>query len=218
MDTDGRMEKTGIPAPLVTAYLNAQGIIPEKTENFSMLFLFSLGITKGKWGTLNSALLSFKQDYDANTPLTEIMPNLVRANPGHAFMGLRDLGDAMFRSMSDLRLAQLASAAFEQLPRATMSPTAAYEKLVRGEVESRTLAQAADPNIGCIAATGIVPYPPGIPLLMPGESMLPGTQDPSPALNYLKGLEAFDRHFPSFSHDTHGIEMENGLYRMMCLK
>jgi lysine decarboxylase/arginine decarboxylase len=218
MDTDGRMEKTGIPAPLVTAYLNAQGIIPEKTENFSMLFLFSLGITKGKWGTLNSALLSFKQDYDANTPLTDIMPNLVRANPGYASMGLRDLGDAMFRSMSDLRLTQLASDAFDQLPRPVMSPTAAHEKLVRGEVESRTLAEAADPNIGCIAATGIVPYPPGIPLLMPGESMLPGAKAPSPALKYLQGLETFDRHFPTFSHDTHGIEMENGLYRMMCLK
>jgi len=218
MDADGRMEKTGIPAPLVTAYLNTQGIIPEKTENFSMLFLFSLGITKGKWGTLESALLSFKRDYDANTPLKSILPNLVRNNPGYASLGLRDLGDAMFRSMADLRLTRLVSDAFAQLPRPMMTPTAAYEKLVRGEVENRTLAQAADPKIGCVAATGIVPYPPGIPLFMPGENMLPDATAPSPALEYLKGLEAFDRRFPGFSHDTHGIEAENGEYRMMCLR
>ena len=29
-----------------------------------VLFLFSVGITKGKWGTLLNALLDFKVDYD----------------------------------------------------------------------------------------------------------------------------------------------------------
>ena len=29
-----------------------------------MLFLFSIGITKGKWGTLLSALLAFRADYE----------------------------------------------------------------------------------------------------------------------------------------------------------
>jgi len=218
LEADGRLGKTGVPAPLVTAYLNAQGIIPEKTENFSMLFLFSLGITKGKWGTLESALLSFKRDYDANTPLEKVLPNLIRANPGYASLGLRDLGEAMFKAMADLNLPRLVSDAFAQPPRTVMTPAAAYEKLVRGEVESRTLAQAADPNIGCVAATGIVPYPPGIPLFMPGESMSPEAKASAPSLDYLKGLEAFDRQFPGFSHDTHGIEAEKGEYRMMCLK
>jgi lysine decarboxylase/arginine decarboxylase len=133
-------------------------------------------------------------------------------------MGLRDLGEAMFRSMAELRLTQLASEAFAQLPRPLMDPAAAYEKLVRGEVESRSLALAADPKIGCVAATGIVPYSPGIPLFMPGESMSPGPEAGSPALDYLKGMEEFDRRFPSFRHDTHEVEVEDGEYRMMCLK
>jgi arginine/lysine/ornithine decarboxylase len=81
LDADGRLEKTGIPAPLVSAYLNAQGVIPEKTENFSILFLFSTGITKGKWGTLESALLSFKRDYDAIPRLRWSCPTLSGPTP-----------------------------------------------------------------------------------------------------------------------------------------
>ena len=57
---DGELEKTGIPATLVTAYLDRQGIQVEKTTDFTVLFLFSFGITKGKWGTLVTALLDFK--------------------------------------------------------------------------------------------------------------------------------------------------------------
>jgi len=124
----------------------------------------------------------------------------------------------MFSSMADLRLTQLASQAFDQLPQPMMTPAEAYEKLVKGEMEYNALPRTADQNTGRIAATGIVPYPPGIPLLMPGESMSPDAGGTSPALNYLNGLEEFDRRFPGFSHDTHGIMVENGEYRMMFLK
>src|SRR6185436_16640564 len=49
---DGALQKTGVPATLVTAYLDRQGIQVEKTTDFTILFLFSFGVTKGKWGTL----------------------------------------------------------------------------------------------------------------------------------------------------------------------
>ena len=65
----GGLDKSGIPATLVTAYLHYRGVEVEKTTDFTILFLFSIGITKGKWGTLLNALLDFKRDYDANTPL-----------------------------------------------------------------------------------------------------------------------------------------------------
>ena len=64
-------------------------------------------------------------------------------------------------------------------------------------------------------ATGVVPYPPGIPLLMPGENAGPAD---GPLLGYLKSLEAFDQRFPGFVHDTHGVEAEDGLYYVYCLK
>jgi arginine decarboxylase len=68
---------------------------------------------------------------------------------------------------------------------------------------------------GRTVATGVVPYPPGIPLLMPGENAGDGD---GPFLGYLKALEAFDRRFPGFAHDTHGVEAEDGVYRIACLK
>ena len=61
----GGLDKKGIPATLVTAYLHRRGVEVEKTTDFTILFLFSIGITKGKWGTLLNALLDFKRDYDA---------------------------------------------------------------------------------------------------------------------------------------------------------
>ena len=64
-------------------------------------------------------------------------------------------------------------------------------------------------------ATGIVPYPPGIPILMPGEEVGPAD---GPILGYLKSLEAIDRLFPGFGHDTHGVEVHDGTYRLQCLR
>jgi arginine decarboxylase len=68
---------------------------------------------------------------------------------------------------------------------------------------------------GRILATGIVPYPPGIPLLMPGEAA--GALD-EPALSYLQALQQFDRQFPGFTHDIHGVESIDGSYHTLCLK
>lgn len=61
------------------------------------MFLFSMGITRGKWGTLINTLCSFKHHYDANTPLAQVMPELVEEHPEtYANMGIHDLGDTMF--------------------------------------------------------------------------------------------------------------------------
>src|SRR5579862_6345059 len=96
----GDLEKTGIPATLVTAYLDRHGIQVEKTTDFTILFLFSFGITKGKWGTLVNALLDFKRDYDANAPLEQVLPRLTDANPErYANLGLRDLAGEMFAQL-----------------------------------------------------------------------------------------------------------------------
>ncbi|MFP3561845.1 arginine decarboxylase, partial [Paraburkholderia sp. SIMBA_049] len=58
----GGLMPVGIPASVVTAYLDRHGIVVEKTTDFTILFLFSLGVTKGKWGTLVNTLLDFKRD------------------------------------------------------------------------------------------------------------------------------------------------------------
>jgi arginine decarboxylase len=98
---DGTLEGRGVPADLVTAYLARHGIVPTRTTDHMVLFLFSIGVTKGKWGTLINALLDFKRDYDRNVPLAEAVPDVVAAAQArYAGLGLRDLGDEMFAAGS----------------------------------------------------------------------------------------------------------------------
>ncbi len=103
----GGLETRGVPAALVTAYLHRRGVEVEKTTDFTILFLFSIGITKGKWGTLLNALLDFKRDYDDNASLAEVLPQVVAAQPAvYAGLGLRDLADQMFAHLVESRQTQ----------------------------------------------------------------------------------------------------------------
>ena len=61
--------KTGIPAAIVTKYLAEHGVIVEKTGLYSFFIMFTIGITKGRWNTLLTALQQFKDDYDRNQPM-----------------------------------------------------------------------------------------------------------------------------------------------------
>lgn len=210
--SEGGLADKGIPAAILSAYLDNRGIVVEKTTDFTVLFLFSLGITNGKWGTLLNALFAFKRDYDENTPLERVLPS-VAAEYGERYhdMGLKDLADEMFSAMKELGTTQAMGAAFGVLPKPEMTPVDAYENLVHNNVE----AVKVDEMAGRITATGVVPYPPGIPLLMPGENA--GDAD-GPLLGYLKALQEFDRRFPGFAHDTHGVENINGDYHVLCIK
>jgi arginine decarboxylase len=208
----GGLDKRGIPATLVTAYLHGRGVEVEKTTDFTILFLFSIGITKGKWGTLLNALLAFKQDYDRNAPLAEVLPDLVKDHPDiYGGVGLRDLADQMFAQLKEAKQTHWMAQAFSTLPVPVMTPNAAYQHLVRDNIEHVRLEELADRAL----ATSVVPYPPGIPMLMPGE--MTGPAD-GPYLGYLRALAAWDHRFPGFGHDTHGVENRDGVYYVQCLK
>ncbi len=213
VEANGSLSDWGIPASVLTAYLDHKGIVVEKTTDFTILFLFSLGVTKGKWGTLLNALFEFKKDYDQNTSLERVLPDLLQGNESRYHgMGLKDLADEMFQSMKELGTTKALSEAFAVLPQPDMSPVEAYEKLVKDEIEPLKLDQIA----GRTVATGVVPYPPGIPLMMPGENAGP---DDGPLLGYLKALQAFDKKFPGFTHDIHGVEPNaDGDYEILCIK
>ena len=208
----GGLEKRGIPASLVTKYLSARGVEVEKTTDFTILVLFSIGITKGKWGTLLNALLEFKRDYDSNAPIEQIFPQLASNDPKvYGSIGLRDLADQMFAQLRDSKQTHWLAEAFSTLPKLVMTPSDAYQHLVRDEIEHVPLDKLANR----VLATSVVPYPPGIPMLMPGEST--GASD-GPYLGYLKALALWDRRFPGFGHDTHGIENRDGVQYVQCLK
>jgi hypothetical protein len=111
----------------------------------------------------------------------------------------------------DLTLESVEVVDFSTLPELVMTPNAAYQYLVRDEIEHVPLDKLAER----VLATSVVPYPPGIPMLMPGEST--GARD-GPYLGYLRALAAWDKRFPGFGHDTHGVENRDGVYYVQCLK
>jgi len=210
MKDDGTFEKSGIPGDLVTAYIGRHGIVPSRTTDHMVLFLFSMGVTKGKWGTLVNTLLDFKADYDRNAPLAQVVPHIVAAAPArYAGMGLKDLGDAMWAQMKKSRQGYWQAQAYAELPKPVMTPRAAFQKLMAGEVEKVALEDLA----GRTTTVGVIPYPPGIPIVMPGENL--GAAD-GPWITYMKILQEWGHEFPGFAKEVEGTEERDGVYHIYC--
>lgn len=212
MGEDGELEETGVPAALVTAWLGRHGIVPTRTTDFQIMFLFSMGVTRGKWGTLVNTLCSFKRHYDANTPLAQVMPELVEQYPDtYANMGIHDLGDTMFAWLKENNPGARLNEAYSGLPMAEITPREAYNAIVDNNVELVSIENLP----GRIAANSVIPYPPGIPMLLSGENF--GDKN-SPQVSYLRSLQSWDHHFPGFEHETEGTEIIDGIYHVMCVK
>jgi arginine decarboxylase len=213
VDAAGAVADRGIPAQIVTQFLGERGIEVEKTGDYVILFLFSMGVTRGKWGTLLDALLEFKDHYDQGASLQRAIPRLVAEHPRrYAKLSLRDLCDQMHAELRSLEITRLLDEAFGTLPVPVMPPSSAYQLLVRDQVEWVTVGDMGER----VAAVMVVPYPPGIPVLMPGEQA--GGHD-GPILGYLRALQDLDRKFPGFGHDIHGVRRgHGGAYEVMCVR
>jgi arginine decarboxylase len=212
MGENGELEENGIPAAVLSNFLYRRGIIPSRTTDFMVLCLFSVGITKGKWGTLINTLLNFKDSYDGNEALEVTLPDLVKSFPArYGNMGVKDLCDEMFACMKSSAMDRAQAAAFGTLPVPVMPPRAANAKLMAGDVELLGLHEMAGRTI----AVGAIPYPPGIPILMPGENI--GPED-GPWLTFLRSMEDWGRKFPGFEKIVEGAVIEDGKFQFWCVK
>ncbi|MBB1520905.1 Orn/Lys/Arg family decarboxylase [Aquipseudomonas guryensis] len=213
LSAEGALAESGIPAAVVSKFLWERGLVVEKTGLYSFLVLFSMGITKGKWSTLLTELLEFKRHYDANVALTAALPSIAREDAArYAGMGLRDLCDQLHACYRENATAKALKRMYTVLPQVAIKPADAYNQLVRGEVEAVPIEQLE----GRIAAVMLVPYPPGIPLIMPGERFTAETRS---IIDYLQFARTFDRQFPGFDADVHGLQkQEDGQYAVDCLK
>ncbi|MNZ76281.1 Lysine decarboxylase, constitutive [compost metagenome] len=212
----GKLDEKGIPAAVVSRFLWERGLVVEKTGLYSFLVLFSMGVTKGKWSTLVTELLEFKRFYDRNAPLSEALACVAQASPArYAGMGLRDLCDELHACYRQHGTAKAMKKMFTTLPEVAMRPADAYTHLVRGKVEAVPIGQL----IGRVAAVMLVPYPPGIPLIMPGERFTEATRA---SLDYLAFAQSFERMFPGFDSDVHGLQAQDGesgrCYTVECIK
>jgi len=201
INPDGSLAKEGIPAGLVSKFLEADGVVPEKTNIYSFLMLFSMGVTKGKSGTLLAALFEFKRAYDANLPLEQAFPDLIKGYPErYQDMGLKDLAQDMHQHYKAKDMARIVKQVYDVLPAPALTPAAAYRALIKDHVDLVPLEELE----GRVAAVMIVPYPPGIPIVMPGERF---DKKSKVIIDYLGMMQEFDGAFPGFESENHGIEV-----------
>ena len=213
MSEQGVMADEGIPAALVAKFLDERGIVVEKTGPYNLLFLFSIGIDKTRAMGLLRALLDFKRAYDLNLRVKNILPDLYAEDPDfYRNMRIQTLAQGIHQLIRQHDLPRLMLKAFDVLPEMKMTPHQAFQLQVKGEVETVEIDQMIDR----VSANMILPYPPGVPLVMPGERI---TEASRPVLDFLLMLCAIGRHYPGFETDIHGARLtEDGRYLVRVLK
>ena len=196
LDVDGSFsEDIGIPAAIVTKYLAEHGVIVEKCGLYSFFIMFTIGITKGRWNTMVTELQQFKDDYDKNQPLWRVLPEFCQKYPRYERVGLRDLCQQIHDVYKKNDVARLTTEMYLSDMVPAMRPADAFAKMAHREIER----VAIDDLEGRITAMLVTPYPPGIPLLIPGERFN------KTIVNYLQFAREFNERFPGFETDVHGL-------------
>ena len=206
LDLDGDFADTGIPASIVTKYLAEHGVVVEKTGLYSFFIMFTIGITKGRWNTMLTALQQFKDDYDRNQPLARILPEFVQQHRRYERMGLKDLCQHVHELYAKYDIARLTTEMYLSDLKPAMKPSDAYAHIAQRKTERVEI----DHLEGRITVGLVTPYPPGIPLLIPGEVFNKKIVD------YLLFAREFAKECPGFETDIHGlveIEDEKGNVR-----
>ncbi|MBI3053749.1 MAG: arginine/lysine/ornithine decarboxylase [Betaproteobacteria bacterium] len=195
LDVSGAFSNPGMPAAVVTKYLAEHGIIVEKTGLYSFFIMFTIGITKGRWNTLVTELQQFKDDYDHNAPMWRILPEFVNKYPQYEKVGLRDLCTQIHGVYKANDVARLTTEMYLSTMEPAMRPADAWARLAHREIDRVEIDQLE----GRVTSVLLTPYPPGIPLLIPGERFN------ATIVRYLKFAKSFNQKFPGFDTDIHGL-------------
>jgi len=202
LEMDGSFSATGIPAQIVTKYLCENGVIVEKCGLYSFFIMFTIGITRARWQTLLAKLAQFKNDYVSNSPLAEAMPEFVKHHPEYAPKGLRDLCHEIHAVYRAHDVARMTTEMYTSPLIPAMKPSDAFAKMAHEEIDRVSI----DDLEGRTTVVLLTPYPPGIPLLVPGEVIN------APIVRYLKFVRAFNEQFPGFETDVHGLVRSGGYF------
>jgi lysine decarboxylase/arginine decarboxylase len=200
MDLSGKFAKTGIPASIVTKFLSEHGVVVEKTGLYSFFIMFTIGITKGRWNSMLTALQQFKDDYAKNQPMWRILPEFCQKYPKYENMGLADLCQHIHQLYAKYDIARLTTDMYLSDLSPAMKPSDAYAHIALRQTERVEI----DHLEGRITVGLVTPYPPGIPLLIPGEVFNKKIVD------YLKFSREFNSQCPGFETDIHGLVEEDG--------
>jgi len=200
LDLNGKFAKTGIPASIVTKFLAEHGVVVEKTGLYSFFIMFTIGITKGRWNSMLTALQQFKDDYAKNQPMWRVLPEFVQKYPRYEKMGLADLCHHIHQLYAKYDIARLTTEVYLSDLVPAMKPSDAYAHIALRKTERVEI----DHLEGRVSVGMVTPYPPGIPLLVPGEVFNKKVVD------YLKFSREFNAQCPGFETDVHGLVGEVG--------
>ncbi|MGY6162342.1 ornithine decarboxylase [Paraburkholderia strydomiana] len=201
----------GVPATVVANFLREEGIVPEKCDLNSILFLMTPAEDESKLNTLIARFVKFKNFWDRDAPLDEVLPALHAANrsryEGYSLRQICDEMHGFFRKANVKDLQRLCFRA-SSFPEMAMSPKEAYEALVGNRVDYIPL----DTVRNRVSATLALIYPPGIGVVLPGERWDDRAQ---PMLDYFMAFQESFNRFPGFNYEVQGVfqEREDGRIR-----
>ncbi len=196
----------GVPAPVLAEFLRERGIIPEKNDLNTILFLVTPGIEVSKAGTLITTLLDFKRFFDSNVRLREVLPEFVAARPQvYGDDRLRDLCLRMHEFYRKEHTSELQRQQFqsEHFPEMVLSPQEATRLFTANQIDYVPIDEVG----GRVAATMALVYPPGVGVVVPGERW---DERAAPMIAYLKLFEESYAQFPGFTNEIQGLYPEEG--------
>lgn len=202
----------GIPATILASFLRENGVVPEKCDLNSILFLITPAESAKKMAHLLAMLVQFEQHIKQNAPMCDVLPTMYLENK-HRYQGYTII--QLCQEMHDLyasnKVKDLQKAMFRlaSLPDVVMNAQDAHNEYIRGNVELLPIIDAQ----GRIAAEGALPYPPGVLCVVPGEVW------GGAVLRYFLALEVSINLFPGFYPELQGVYSitdENGHQRLHC--
>ena len=192
----------GIHANILATYLRGNGIIPEKCDLNSILFLLTPAENINKLRLLVSQLTRFEHLVDKDVPMETVLLGVYNSHPGrYEGYTIRQLCQEMhdFYKARDVKELQRRLFRRDYLPEYAMSPQEAHYAFVRGQGELVPLDQIE----GRIALEGALPYPPGVLCVVPGERWSPT------AVQYFQALEEGLNELPGFASEIQGVYLEH---------
>ena len=194
----GEYEEFGIHANILANYLREHGIIPEKCDLNTILFLMTPAESKTKMDDLVAQLVRFEQLIEQDAPMQDVLPSIYYNNidkyKGHT---IRRLCQEMHDFYKDRNVSELQKKLFlhEYLPEYVKTPQEANFDFVRGQGELVPLTEA----VGRMALEGALPYPPGVLCVQPGERWSETARD------YFLALEEGINKLPGFAPEIQGV-------------
>ncbi|HGM5493346.1 TPA: ornithine decarboxylase SpeF [Serratia fonticola] len=197
----GEYSSFGIPATILANYLRENGIVPEKCDLNSILFLLTPAEDIAKMQHLVALIARFEKHVEQDSLLSEVLPTVYKNNEKrYQNYTLRQLCQEMHDLYVSYNVKELQKEMFRKshFPRVAMDPQTANTEFVRGKVELVSLAKAE----GRIAAEGALPYPPGVLCVVPGEIWGGSAQ------RYFLALEEGINLLPGFAPELQGVYIQ----------